>query len=748
MSKTLRLGLILILLTLLIGCAGASSSLPITISGSVPANYQVSFTLPYKTGMDAGFENIRFYAGNTYANGGASVPYYIESYTDSTSAVVWLKLPAGTTTVYCEWGIAGETSSESNPNNVFIMYNDGSSLAGFIQLSGTVVSTNGYIKIGSTANGLSVAKSTATYGEQVTAEFRANIQNGGWAQTFAGFNTYDGSSTGQSVAFWDSWEADKRFFAYNGAIQAGTANAVVINDFTGAYHTFRIDREGSGKSSAWVDGTKVVNQQTSSSTASLPLNFSAYDANVYTYIEWVRVRSFTAVTPTITVGTTVTNTPVAAFSGTPTSGTAPVTVQFTDSSTNSPTAWNWNFGDGQTSTSQSPSHQYNSAGTYTVTLTASNGAGSDSETKTSYITVSASIPAPVAGFSANVTSGTIPLTVRFTDSSTGSPTTWSWNFGDGVTSTQQNPTHTYNEAGYNTVTLTVTNAGGSDTETKTEYILVNEPSPAPTSAFSANKTTGKIPLTVQFTDGSINNPDSWLWNFGDGTTSTAQNPSHTYSTNGTFTVTLTTSNDYGDDTETKTNLITALPTTDFVVDIGAEPQWKYIRAGETVIVEINNEGTLTWVLDGVTLTETSPVLSYTFDKFGYYNLTAYNAGGQSTEFRIRVDRPLATTVVEKLNTTTYESFINATENDSIDGALTALTMPYTDLVGKMFYLIVFCIPFLFMYIQTRGTAILTALALIIGSTMIMWLPDQFKLFVAAVIGLSLAGCLYKISKGN
>jgi PKD repeat protein len=80
---------------------------------------------------------------------------------------------------------------------------------------------------------------------------------------------------------------------------------------------------------------------------------------------------------------------VAAFSGTPTSGYAPLTVVFTDASTNNPTSWSWIFGDGGTSTAQNPSHTYTAAGTYTVTLTATNAYGSDSETKTGYITANA-----------------------------------------------------------------------------------------------------------------------------------------------------------------------------------------------------------------------------------------------------------------------------------------------------------------------------------------------------------------------
>jgi len=82
--------------------------------------------------------------------------------------------------------------------------------------------------------------------------------------------------------------------------------------------------------------------------------------------------------------------PVADFTGTPLSGTAPLTVQFTDTSTNAPTSWSWSFGDGGTSTAQNPSHQYTSAGTYTVSLTAANAAGSDGETKAGYVVVTSS----------------------------------------------------------------------------------------------------------------------------------------------------------------------------------------------------------------------------------------------------------------------------------------------------------------------------------------------------------------------
>ena len=247
--------------------------------------------------------------------------------------------------------------------------------------------------------------------------------------------------------------------------------------------------------------------------------------------------------------------PVANFSGNPTSGDSPLTVNFTDLSTNSPTSWSWTFGDGGTSTARHPSHIYTSSGDYTVSLTATNSTGSDGETKTNYISVTTA-QAPVANFSGSPTSGASPLTVNFTDLSTNSPTAWSWTFGDGGSSTAQNPSHQYTSTGDYTVSLTATNAGGSDGETKTNYISVSSPPQNPPVAnFSGSPTSGYAPLTVSFTDSSTNSPTSWSWTFGDGGSSTAQNPSHTYTSDGDYTVSLTATNAAGSDGETKTDYI-------------------------------------------------------------------------------------------------------------------------------------------------------------------------------------------------
>lgn len=172
-----------------------------------------------------------------------------------------------------------------------------------------------------------------------------------------------------------------------------------------------------------------------------------------------------------------------------------------------------------------------------------------------YNAVYSGTAAPVADFSASPLSGCAPLTVNFTDQSTGEVTSWSWDFGDGGTSTEQNPSHDYTTAGTFTVALTVTGPGGSDTETKTDYITVGE---TPVADFNADQTSGSCPLTVTYTDASTGNPTSWNWSFpgGDPASATGQGPhSVTYNDGGTYSVTLDVSNDCGTNSNTKTDYI-------------------------------------------------------------------------------------------------------------------------------------------------------------------------------------------------
>jgi PKD repeat protein len=174
-----------------------------------------------------------------------------------------------------------------------------------------------------------------------------------------------------------------------------------------------------------------------------------------------------------------------------------------------------------------------------------------------YLVTPAPAPKPIAGFTSSVSSGVAPLAVSFTDASTGAPTSWAWTFGNGTTSTLQNPAATYTAAGTYTVSLVASNASGSSAAV-TKTITVTAPAPKPTAAFTASATTGVAPLAVSFTDASTGAPTSWAWTFGNGTTSTLQNPSATYTAAGTYTVSLVATNAVGSSTAvTKTITVTA-----------------------------------------------------------------------------------------------------------------------------------------------------------------------------------------------
>jgi len=169
--------------------------------------------------------------------------------------------------------------------------------------------------------------------------------------------------------------------------------------------------------------------------------------------------------------------PVAAFTGSPLSGPAPLMVTFADLSTGGINTWHWDFGDGESSTDQHPVHTYTQPSLYVVTLVATGPYGSDTETKLNYINVS--YAAPEAAFSVDTTSGEAPLTVQFTDQSAGNINTWHWDFGDGAYSEEPNPLHVYDTIGLYTVSLRVEGLGGEDTETKPDYIDVTKPNSPP-----------------------------------------------------------------------------------------------------------------------------------------------------------------------------------------------------------------------------------------------------------------------------
>ena len=161
--------------------------------------------------------------------------------------------------------------------------------------------------------------------------------------------------------------------------------------------------------------------------------------------------------------------PVANFTHDFAGGAAPVTVQFTDQSAPAGTThWFWDFGDGTSSTLQNPSHRYTDNISYDVSLTAGNPYCRNKTIGTGSVVAGR----PVADFTATPTSDIVPAVITFTDRSSGSPETWLWDFGDGDTSLDQNPVHTYAAFGTYTVSMTAANTYGSSVRTRTGYITV------------------------------------------------------------------------------------------------------------------------------------------------------------------------------------------------------------------------------------------------------------------------------------
>lgn len=288
-------------------------------------------------------------------------------------------------------------------------------------------------------------------------------------------------------------------------------------------------------------------------------------------------------------------------------------VNFVDKSTGNPTSWSWVFGDGGSSTSQNPIHAYGAAGSYTVTLTVRNAGGENAASKV--VTIAAGTP-PVAAFEFQASG----LQVNFVDKSTGGPTSWSWAFGDGGTSSQQNPIHTYPAAGNYTVTLTAINANGSNGTSQVVAVTAGTP---PTAKFAFTANGGQ----VNFVDQSTGAPTAWSWNFGDGSSDTAQNPVHVYANAGSFTVTLTASNANGSNATSQVVTIAAgsPPVADFTFSV----------SGYRVNFIDRSTGTPTsynWQFgDGTSDTAANPV--HTYGAAGSYTvqLTVTNANGSNSK---------------------------------------------------------------------------------------------------------------------
>lgn len=226
--------------------------------------------------------------------------------------------------------------------------------------------------------------------------------------------------------------------------------------------------------------------------------------------------------------------PKASINNLPISSCAPLSWTFSSSvnSVDPVTSYQWDFGDTTTSTIANPTHIF-AAGVYNIQLIVTT-AGGCSDTTTTYRGIIASVK-PTANLVATPRDVCAHLPVNFSDLSTGTISNWLWKFGDGATSSDQNPVHIYEDTGYFDVTLIVCNAGCCDTVVFKNYVHINPPIANFDIDFLCRS------KTRTFSDRSIG-ADEWNWNFGDGTTSTLQSPTHTFADTGTYSITLTVKN--------------------------------------------------------------------------------------------------------------------------------------------------------------------------------------------------------------
>ena len=315
---------------------------------------------------------------------------------------------------------------------------------------------------------------------------------------------------------------------------------------------------GDGTTSAGTGGTvaSVAKSYTNAGSYSVSLTVTGPGGSATQTL----ANPITAVPPPPTVN----------FTASQTKGITPLAVSFTPTTTGIITNWQWSFGDGTTSagtgsTVTAATKSYTNAGSYGVSLTVTGPGGSATQALPNPITVIP--PPPTVDFTASQTKGVTPLAVSFTPATTGIITSWQWSFGDGTTnagtgSTVPAATKSYANAGSYSVSLTVTGPGGSVTQTLANPITVVPP--PPTVSFTASQTKGIAPLAVSFTPATTGIITSWLWNFGDGTTSagtgsTVTPAAKSYANAGNFSASLTVTGPGGSATQTLANPISVAP---------------------------------------------------------------------------------------------------------------------------------------------------------------------------------------------
>lgn len=304
-------------------------------------------------------------------------------------------------------------------------------------------------------------------------------------------------------------------------------------------------------------------------------------------------------------------TPVADFSGSVLAGCAPLRVNFKDLSTGDPKYWDWEFTDsggfGQLSNLQNPGITFNQPGTYTVTLVVRNQNGVNAVTKTGYITV---YPSPTVSLSADITTACLPASIQFTGTASttvGTINEWSWDFGDGATSNQQNPQHTYTETGYYNVALTATSSNGcSRRVSRGRYIRMVSGIVA--DFVNTSPAECRPPFGIAFTNESSGPGQlTYTWDFGNGATSGSDNPVVSFAADGDYTVQLIAQSIYGcKDTVKKTVTVTT-----YAADFNSPDSSCLVEPVNFQNISVPGAGSLLWDFgDGTQSSETNPVKTY------------------------------------------------------------------------------------------------------------------------------------------
>jgi large repetitive protein len=355
---------------------------------------------------------------------------------------------------------------------------------------------------------------------------------------------------------------------------------------------------------------------------------------------------------TTTAIITVFPSPTVAFSSEPDSVCIDQLFTFTNLSSGLASV-TWDFGDGNTSLLYDPTHTYTASGTYQVTLTGISQTNGCAASVTHPVVVSTN---PVAAFTPNPVAGCMPLEVNFANNSTNT-SFQSWDFGDGNTSGQVNPTHTFTTAGNYTVKLYVENANGCADSTE-QVITVY---PLPVAAFTiANSNSCYPPVTATFTNTSSGAID-YAWDLGNGNTSTLTSPTSTYATPGTYTIQLIATNIYGcADTTSQDFNVYQVPTANFTLPEDT------VCVGEPVVFNSTSSfaDSVVWNFgDGNTYNGTS--VNYSFENSGIYPITiiAYGDGGCTDT--VTMNTPI---VVHPTPTAGFD-FVNIQNPDPLSGTV-------------------------------------------------------------------------------